>query len=177
VNGSWDGVTRSLHWLMAVLIVVQATVGWVGAEMERSPLKIDVLSAHKSLGISLLLLVLVRLLWRWTHTAPSPPEGTGRWMIWSARVSHYALYLLMLAVPFSGWLSASTVIVPWKLWWVIPWPTIAAPDQRLHKIAEDLHENLVWWLVAFLTIHVAAALWHHFGKRDRVLLRMLRGRG
>ena len=177
MKGSWDGVTRSLHWLMAVLIILQAAVGWVGAEMERSPLKIDVLSAHKSLGISLLLLVLVRLLWRRTHTTPPAPEGSKPWETWAARVSHSALYLLMLAVPLSGWLVASTVIVPWKLWWVIPWPAIAAPDQQLHEIAEELHENLVWWLVAVLAIHVAAALWHHFGKRDRVLLRMLRGQG
>ena len=160
---------------MAALILLQAVVGWVGHEMDRSPLKVDVMTAHKSLGITLLLLVLLRLCWRWTHAAPPPPAGARPWELRAARLSHFALYLLMILVPLSGWLDASTSIVPWKLWWTVPWPAIAAPDQHLHEIAEELHESLVWWLVAVLAIHVAAALQHHFVKRDQVLLRMLKG--
>ena len=74
-NTSWNGTARSLHWLMALLIGLQAAAGWVGHEMERSPLKVDVLTAHKSLGVTLLMLVVVRLLWRWTH----PPPPTAPW--------------------------------------------------------------------------------------------------
>jgi cytochrome b561 len=173
-SSSWDGVARSFHWLMAVLILLQAIGGWVGSDMDRSPLKVDVMTAHKSLGITLLLLVLIRLLWRWTHAAPPPIAGSKPWETWAARLSHSALYLLMIAVPVSGWLDASTSIVPWKLWWAIPWPAIAAPDQHLHEIAGELHESLVWVLAAILAIHVAAALRHHFVQRDQVLMRMLR---
>lgn len=168
-------MARSLHWLMALLILLQAVVGWIGHEMERSPLKVDVLTAHKSLGITLLMLAVFRLLWRWTHPAPPHPTDSPPWQLWAARLTHVALYILMIALPFSGWLVASTSIVPWKLWWLIPWPKIAAADTALHEIAKDLHEALVWWLVAVLAVHVAAALWHHFAKRDTVLLRMLRG--
>jgi len=172
---SWSRTARSLHWLMALLILLQAVVGWIGHEMERSPLKVDVLTAHKSLGITLLMLAVLRLLWRWTHPAPPHPAGSPRWQLWAARLTHVALYILMIALPLSGWLVASTSIVPWKLWWLIPWPRIAAADKTLHEIAQDVHEALVWWLVAVLAVHVAAALWHHFAKRDTVLLRMLRG--
>lgn len=172
---NWTLTARALHWSMAILILLQAALGWVGAEMERSPLKVDVLTAHKSLGITLLLLVLFRLTWRWTHSAPAPPDTSRPWEIRAAWLSHAALYLLMIAVPLSGWLSASTSIVPWKLWWLVPWPDIAAVDQQLHAYAEDLHEALIWWLVAILAVHVAAALWHHFVKRDGVLRKMLRG--
>ena len=171
----WTATARALHWSMAALILLQAVLGWVGAEMERSPLKVDVLTAHKSLGITLLLLVPLRLVWRWTHPAPPPADGSGPWEIRAARLSHMALYLLMIAVPLSGWLSASTSIVPWKLWWLVPWPDIAAVDQALHEFAEELHEALVWCLVAILAVHVGAALWHHFVKRDGVLIQMLRG--
>ena len=66
---SWNGIARSLHWLMAALILVQAVVGWIGSDLDRSPLKVDVLTAHKSLGITLLMLVALRLLWRGTHAA------------------------------------------------------------------------------------------------------------
>ena len=175
-DDSWNATTRALHWLMALLILMQAVGGWVIDEMERSPLKVDAMTAHKSLGITLLLLLLVRLLWRWTHTAPPPPQGSKPWEILAARLSHIALYLLMIAVPVSGWLSASTSIVPWKLWWLVPWPRIAGPSKDLHELAEELHEGLIWALVAVLALHVTAALYHHFVKHDPVLRRMLRAR-
>jgi cytochrome b561 len=171
----WNPLARALHWTMAGLILVQGTVGWIGHEMERSPAKIDVMTAHKSLGITLLLLVLLRLAWRAGHQAPPPPSGTSRWEMRAARLSHLALYLLMIALPLSGWLAASTSIVPWKLWWLIPWPDIAAPDEALHDIAGEVHETLVKVLIALLLVHVAAALRHHFFKRNDVLLRMWRG--
>lgn len=172
---AWHPVVRGIHWLMAALIVVQGVVGWVGHEMARSPAKVDVMTAHKSLGITLLLLVILRLLWRLSHPAPPLPAQTKRWEIRAAWLSHAALYLLMFALPLSGWLTASTSIVPWKLWWVMPWPAIAAPDPGLHEFAGEVHETLVKLLIAVLIVHIAAALRHHFLKRDDVLLRMWRG--
>lgn len=171
----WNPVARGLHWLMAALILAQGVVGWVGHEMSRSPVKVEVLTAHKSLGITLLMLVALRLLWRWAHPAPPSPAGSNPWEVRAARLSHALLYLLMIALPLSGWLSASTSIVPWKLWWIMPWPAIAEPDQALHEFAEELHELLVKVLVAVLIVHVAAALQHHFLRRNDVLLRMWRG--
>lgn len=172
---AWNPLARAFHWLMAVLILAQGTVGWIGHEMERSPAKIEVMTAHKSLGITLLLLVLLRLAWRATHRAPPHPAGSSRWEIRAAGLSHVGLYLLMIALPLSGWLAASTSIVPWKLWWLIPWPDIAATDEALHEIAEETHEVLVKVLIALVAVHVAAALRHHFLKRNDVLLRMWRG--
>ena len=175
LNDSWSATARGLHWLMALLIVMQAVGGWVIKEMDSSPLKADAMTAHKSLGITLLLLLIIRLLWRWTHPAPPPPEGSKPWEVLAARLSHIALYLLMVAVPLSGWLSASTSIVPWKLWWLLPWPRIAVPSKDLHEIAEALHEGLIWAMALVLAAHVAAALYHHLVKRDPTLRRMLRG--
>lgn len=160
---------------MAALILAQGVVGWIGHEMGRSPAKVDVMTAHKSLGITLLMLVMLRGFWRLTHPAPPHPPGIERWEIRAAWLSHAGLYLLMIALPLSGWLAASTSIVPWKLWWLIPWPDIAAPDEALHEIAEEMHETLVKVLIALLLVHVGAALRHHFIKRNDVLLRMWRG--
>lgn len=172
---AWNAVARGFHWLMAVLILLQGAGGWIGHEMDRSPAKVDVMTAHKSLGITLLLLVILRLLWRLSHPAPPLPAQSKSWEVRAAWLSHATLYLLMFALPLSGWLAASTSIVPWKLWWVIPWPAIAAPDPGLHELAGEVHETLVKLLIAVLIVHVAAALRHHFLKRDDVLLRMWRG--
>lgn len=172
---NWPPFARGIHWLMAALILAQGVLGWVGHEMARSPAKVDVMTAHKSLGITLLLLAVLRLAWRATHPAPPPPAGSRTWEIRAAALSHILLYLLMIALPLSGWLAASTSIVPWKLWWLIPWPDLAAPDEALHEIAEEVHEILFKVLLAVLVIHVGAALRHHFIKRDDVLIRMLRG--
>lgn len=160
---------------MAALILVQGGVGWVGHEMSRSPAKIEVMTAHKSLGITLLLLVILRLLWRWQHPAPPPPPNSRLWEIRAMWLSHALLYSLMIALPLSGWLAASTSIVPWKLWWIIPWPAIAAPDPGLHDLAGEVHEVLLKILIAVLAVHIGAALQHHFLKRDDVMLRMWRG--
>jgi len=173
---SWSAAARLLHWLMAVLIALQGIGGWIGHEMDRSPLKVDVMTAHKSLGITLLLLAVIRLLWRWAHPAPPQPAGSKPWEIRAAWLSHATLYLLMIALPLSGWLAASTSLIPWKLWWFIPWPSIAPVDPHLHEIATEVHEALVWSLMAILVVHIAAALRHHFVKHDTVLLRILRGR-
>jgi len=170
---AWHPVSRWLHWIIALLIAAQAILGWIGADMERSPAKIDVMVAHKSLGLTLLLLVLLRLAWRLTHPAPPPPFGSKTWEIRLAQLTHAAIYLVIIALPLSGWLSADTAVAPWKFWWIIPLPSFFAPDKGLHEFGEELHEVLVSVLIALLVLHVAAALYHHFGKRDDVLLRML----
>ena len=172
---TWNPVARAFHWGIALLILLQGVVGWYGHEMERSPAKIEVMTAHKSLGITLLLLALLRLAWRAGHRPPPPPPDSARWEVRAATFTHVLLYVLIIALPLSGWLAASTSLVPWKLWWILPWPDIAPVSEGLHEFAEELHEVLVKLLIAVLVVHVGAALRHHFLKRNDVLLRMLRG--
>lgn len=172
---SWNGVTRALHWSMAGLMLLQIAVGWAGQAMERSPAKVDVMTLHKSLGITLLLLVALRLLWRWTHDAPPPPANSRGWEIRAARAVHVSLYLLMIALPLSGWLAASAHVVPWKLWWTLPWPRVVDPDRGLYERAAEWHESLLLAFLVLMAAHVAAACWHHFVRRDGILAGMWRG--
>jgi len=171
-NRSWDAVARALHWLMAVLILLQGLVGWIAQEMERSPARVDAMTFHKSLGMTLLLLLLLRLAWRATHPAPPPPAGSSVWEIRLARLAQGALYLLLASSMLSGWVAASAYVVPWKLWWLIPMPRIVAPDRATYDQASAVHELSVAIFLGVLAVHVAAALWHHFSKRDRVLTAM-----
>lgn len=172
----WGSLARWLHWLMALLIGIQWVLGKVGHEMARSPAKLELLGWHKSLGISLLLLVLLRLAWRTINTSPSHPEGAPAWERRAAALSHGLLYFLMLAIPLSGWVMNSAKNLPMHWFWLVPWPDLTGPNESLGEAAEETHEILALVLIVVVVVHVIAALRHHFILRNDVLDRMLRGR-
>ena len=172
---AWGWPARAMHWLMALLILAQVGLGKYAHELERSPRQLDLLMWHKSIGITLLGLALLRLGWVLLNPAPKPPAGSGRWAQRAARAGHAALYALMFAVPLSGWLYNSAKNVPFRLFRTVPWPDLIEPDQRLAHLFEEWHEGLVSALLAVLIVHVSAALWHEYVRRDGVLRRMLRG--
>jgi cytochrome b561 len=159
---------------MTLLLLAQVILGKVGHEMARSPTKLDVLTWHKSFGVLLLLLVLIRLAWRWASPTPSLPSSSFIQRR-AAQISHIGLYFLMLLLPLTGWVMNSASNIPFKVFWLLPWPDITQPSRAVAEMAEELHETLAVFLVALVVLHVAAALWHHFAKRDAVLLRMLTG--
>jgi len=173
---SWGGLARFLHWSMAVLILAQVVLGKVGHEMARSPLKLEVLTWHKSLGVLLLALAVLRIAWRWINPTPAAPGAMPAWQRNAARLTHAALYLLLLAIPLSGWLLISAENVPFRVFWLVPWPSLTGPDEAIADMAEDAHEILATGLLWLLALHVGAALKHHFVDHDGVLANMLRGR-
>lgn len=172
---AWGALARGLHWFLAILIPAQGVLGWFVHEMENSPAKIQWMTSHKSLGITILMLVVLRLIWRWLQPVPAEPPGSAPWERRASRVAHVGLYLLMIAIPLSGWLAASTTRLPWKFWWWFEWPRLAQSDKVLHDVAKETHEVLIWVLVAVVAVHVGAALRHHFVKRTNVLERMWLG--
>lgn len=173
---SWGVMARTLHWLMAVMILAQFMGGWVAEQMERSPARVSLMNAHKSLGLTVLLLLLLRIAWRLADETPAPLPGSPRREIALSKGVHHLLYLLMAAVPLSGWLAASATILPLKLWGLVPWPKLMTPDPAWQPLTANVHELLTWLLLAVLAVHVMAALYHHFVRRDRILIRMTRGR-
>lgn len=171
----WGLVARSLHWLMAVLILFQAGLGKYAHELRISPQKTGLLVWHKSIGITLLFLVLLRLGWALSNRRPESPPDTTRSQYFASRASHVALYALMIAIPLSGWLYNSAKNVPFSLYRIIPWPSLMDPNEKLAPALGELHELLVIALLSLIGVHASAALWHHFIRRDDVLKRMLRG--
>lgn len=169
----WGSVTRAFHWLMAIFIIGQIALGKYAHELGRTPEKLNLLMWHKSIGISLLLLVLLRLLWALVSPGPRGDPALPNWQRKAAWLSHAGLYLLMFAIPLSGWLMNSAKNVPFSLYRTIPWPALIRPDKAYGEVLEEWHEGLVAVMLVLLLIHVGAALWHHFVKRDKVLLRML----
>jgi cytochrome b561 len=173
----WGGVAQAFHWLVAALIVAQGAIGLTMVELGMTPTKVRVFALHKSIGLTVLALVLLRLAWRLAQRAPREVPMP-RWQLAAARMSHFLLYALILALPFSGWLfnSAANFPLEWFGVFHVPSLTRGGLDPVLKAFALRAHVVLFWVLVAVVAIHVFAALWHHFRQRDDVLVRMLPAR-
>lgn len=163
----------ALHWLMALLLAGLVTIGLYMHELPLSPWKLQVYSWHKWAGVTAFLLVLLRLLWRATHPAPALPETMHRHARLAAHAGHIALYVLMIAIPLSGWLMSSAKGFQTVYFGVLPIPDLLAKDKALGNLLLEVHEMLNFTLVALVIGHVAAALKHHLIDRDDVMRSML----
>lgn len=173
----WGSVIKALHWLMLLLVVGLATVGWYMKGLPNSPDKIEVYALHKSFGLTLLALAVLRLSWRTfiDRERPPLPPGMPTWQRFGAHASHVALYVLLFAIPLSGWLFNSAANFPLRWFGLFSVPSLSGPDAALKAFAGAAHWALFWALCAVLAAHVGAALWHHFVRRDEVLRRMWPG--
>lgn len=171
----YGAVARIFHWLMALLLVAQLAMGFVAWELlERGmPLRTALAQLHISTGMTLLTLVLARLAWRRLDPPPPPAADQTSPMILAARFGHGLLYGLMLALPVTGWLVVSTNGSGPAWFGLFRFPAIAGENEYWHELLEVVHAWLAWGLVAVAGGHALAALWHHFGRRDGVLRRML----
>jgi len=172
----WGALVRTFHWLVAVLIVAQGVIGLTMVQMGLTPAKVRVFALHKSIGMTILALVLLRIAWRLTEKRPADPPAMPRWQRRAAHALHLALYALILALPLSGWWFNSTANAPlvWFGWFDLPSLT-GGYDPIWKPRALLLHQTLFWILVALLAGHIGAAFWHHFRERDDVLRRMTIG--
>ncbi len=169
----WGAVSQSLHWLIVLLILAQGSVGLLMGEMRNGPDKIQVYALHKSFGLTIMALVVLRLLWRLVAGAPRPVAGTLRWQQRFAAATHGLLYALLLAMPLSGWLFNSAAGFPLQWFWLFNLPALASQEPGLRELAGQAHALLFWTLVTVATVHAAAAFYHHLFLRDATLARML----
>jgi cytochrome b561 len=160
---------------MAALILAQIAVGLAAAAWRISPTKLELFVWHKSIGMLILLLVALRLGWRFLNPTPLLPGGMPEWERTAARASHALLYALMVALPITGWIINSAANIPFRIFWLVPLPPIVAPDKVVASSFAVVHGVLVATLAVVLVAHVGAALRHHFVKRNTVLARMLPG--
>lgn len=170
---SWGAVSKTLHWLIVLLLIMQ----WV--IMERAEAltslndKVFVIGMHKSFGMTIFALALVRLVWRWLNPVPSLDGRVNRWERGLAHLSHLLLYGLIFAMPLTGWLMSSARNFPVSWFGLFQFPDLVSPDKALYERMNDLHHALFLVLVGVAVLHVAGALKHHFIDRNDVLKRML----
>jgi cytochrome b561 len=163
----------ALHWLIALIVFVLFPLGLYMSDLPVSPAKLKLYSYHKWAGVTVFALALLRVWWRATHAAPPLPASMPRWQQALARGTHHLLYLLLFAVPLSGWLMSSAKGFQTVYFGVLPIPDLLAKNKELGERLEVVHMLLNYTMAALVAAHVAAALKHHFADRDDTLTRML----
>jgi cytochrome b561 len=170
---SYTKTAKVLHWLMAILLFGLLALGFYMHDLPLSPEKLKLYSWHKWAGVTAFLLVGFRLLWRLAHRPPALPASMPRLMQFAAHAGHLLLYVLMIAIPLSGWLMSSAKGFQTVYFGVLPIPDLLDKNKEIGDLLALVHKSLNLLFVAVLAGHIGAALKHHFIDKDDILTRML----
>ena len=185
-RGSWDRVARALHWIVAALLVAQLSIGALIVSLDMYATA-DVqtylrwIPTHKSIGLTILVLMVFRVAWRSQRPRPVPLGNPPVWQLRAARINHVLLYALLIVQPLLGLVQSSAYGATTTFWGLFEVPSIvpeawSRPNTDVVRLAaQDAHTVVAVLLVVSIAVHVGAALWHHFVARDATLVRMLRG--
>ncbi|MCG8503991.1 MAG: cytochrome b [Sphingomonadales bacterium] len=167
----------ALHWLIAAAVLGQIGLGLVMTRMTPGTMEQwGAYQLHKSIGVTILLASVMRLVWRLMNPVPPQPAGLGPWEGRVARAAHWGFYALLIGMPLTGWLlvSASPWNIPTVLFDTVPWPHLPLDKAAATEDAfKQVHRALGWLFAAMIALHVGAALRHHWLLKDDVLRRML----
>jgi cytochrome b561 len=169
----WGSISQLLHWTIAALIVYMGYLGLTMGDLPNGPAKIQTYALHKSIGITILGLVALRLSWRLFAGSPVHVAGTPAWQQRIAGLTHLAIYGLLFAIPLSGWVLNSAAGFPLQWFHLVNLPHIVDRNHDLHELAEEAHELMFWGLALLVVMHAGAAFYHHLFQRDATLARML----
>jgi cytochrome b561 len=169
------GTTAKIfHWLIVTLLAVQYPIGWLMPDLHRNEQPGAPMTFHVSFGITILILIVLRLVWRLTHPV-APESSLPPWQRLSSEVVHWLLYALVLGTTVTGWLFASFRGWSLSFFYLMRLPMLAADNAAAGKAIDGLHQAMELALIVMIGIHVAAALAHLWIYRDRVMQRMLPG--
>jgi cytochrome b561 len=171
-TGRYDTVAIILHWAMAVLVLFMIGFGWYMVQIPEGPARSAPFALHKSIGLTIFLLWVVRILWRFTHPAPPLPESMPGFKRTLARATHVLLYIMLLLQPLSGYLSSSFSGYKTR-YFGIPLPHWGWKDSALNEFFTELHVIFSITLVLLIITHVVGAFTHLLTKDDHILRRML----
>ena len=171
----FSAMAKALHWVVAGLIISQYVLIKLAEAAEHNSKTLEqlaLLANHKSIGITVLLLAVARLLYRVRHDVPSHPTSMVRWQVVVSNISHIALYGFLFAMPITGWLMSSAKAYSVSWFNLVALPDFIAPNEGLAELLHSVHYYLAEALFVVAVIHVAAAIKHHFIDKDEVLIRM-----
>ena len=170
----WGRISIALHWTIAALILlVQIPAGLTMNRVGPGLLQNVLYDTHKMTGLTVFALVVIRLAWRWANPVPELPADLPPWQAGLARLTHGLLYLLILAMPVSGFIYTATGGFPVPLFYLVNLADFVPVSKPVAAVAKAVHLSLIWALLAVVVLHVAGALYHHLVRRDGVLRRML----
>lgn len=175
-SSSWGSVSRAFHWVLGFAIIGMLAYGAWMNHIPARPDRFFYRSIHADIGYVVLLLTVLRLIWRGVNPTPELPADTTRWQRILARVSHGALYAVTILVAMLGWAHSGARDKNYSDWFgLFRVPQFTSPDKATADAFEDRHIFFAYVLLALVVLHLGAALWHHFVKRDRVTARMIDG--
>ena len=169
----WGAVAQLLHWSIVILVITQFVLGRLADELPLGMHKLAILARHKSIGITIFMLAMVRLSWRFSNPAPPLPTTLKPYEQRLAHLTHGALYVLLFVMPITGWIMSSARSFPVSWFGIFQLPDLVAPSKPLYEAMLNAHTALAWILAAVASLHLLAALQHHFVLKDDVLRRML----
>jgi cytochrome b561 len=173
--GTYGAAAKGFHWLLFLMLSISIVMGNFLAAMPKGTEKLQAAGMHKSFGAVLLMLILLRLVWRLINEAPALPEGTTAGEAFMAKAMHWGLYVLMIAQPLSGIMMSQSAGIPVSFFGLFEFPVFLARDPGLAETFRAMH-GIVWILLVLAVIgHAGAALHHHFIKKDNVLKQMTVG--
>lgn len=170
-EAGYGGVARFLHWLVAALIAAQFVIGWTMPDIHKGTRPEGLIAWHLGVGATLIAVVLLRIVWRFGHRPGA--ANVSPFLRAVSHVTHGLLYLALVVVPVLGWANASSRGWSVRLLGLLPIPSIAPTGSSVGHAMGDIHGYLAWALFALIVLHIAAALFHRFVLKDRVLQRML----
>ena len=168
----YSGVAMILHWLIALLIVLNFAAAWISETMPR-PERMQIMANHKAIGITVLILTVIRIAWRLTHRPPPLQRTLQPWERMLASAVHALFYVLMIGLPLTGW-SMVSAGGPVRMFGLFSMPALPVPTtDAVGDTFYDLHVKLAWVMLALFVLHVAGALKHQFLDHDATLGRMI----
>jgi len=174
-NKSYGLVAKSFHWLLFMMLAFSVVAGNIMASMPDTPEKYEAAGLHKSFGLIILLLVLLRLVWKILNTTPDDSKDSTPIQNLMAHVMHWALYVLMFAQPLSGILMSQSFGYPVKFFGGAAFPTLVDKNKEMAELFLSAHQTIWVGLALFVIAHAGAGIYHHVVLKDNILRRMAFG--
>ncbi len=171
---SYGSVTKLFHWIIATLIILMLIIGLVMSNLDKSPFRTWLYQLHKSIGLTILFLMVLRLLWRWVNPTPAHPSNMPKLESYAAHGLHYVLYIAIFIMASAGWTISTAGGHVTSFWWLINMSAPGIPKNHgLKEFAETVHLVLAWTITGLLIIHIAAAIKNHVKNKNDVLIKMM----
>jgi cytochrome b561 len=170
----YSATARALHWITAVLVLFLLAAGLVMVRMPEGPAQVTLFDLHRSVGALLIPIIAIRLWYRLTHKPPPLPADIAPIQRLAAEATHWGLYAALVVQPMLGWIGMSAFGHPIRMFWLFDLPMIWPKDEAFSEFLFKIHTWLGYAIAAMVSAHIGGALFHHFIRRDTVLMRMLR---
>lgn len=175
VTSTYNGLAKALHWLVFLLLVAQFTVAWTMPHIGRGAQPVGLIAWHFSIGMTILLVMLIRLGWRLVTTVPPVPADLSPPLRLLSQVTHVLLYAVLIILPVLGWINANARGFTVWLLGVVPMPALVPAASPFGREMGDIHQIFAWVLLGAAGLHVLGALYHQIILRDGLLRRMVPG--